>query len=70
MKFTQEQIQKAAGCKSVEELIELAKAEGIELAKDEAEKLFEGLQNPEIGLDDVKEIAGGFCMAHGCGSNC
>ena len=26
MKFTQEQIQKAAGCKSVEELIELARA--------------------------------------------
>ena len=38
MKFTEEQLKKAAECKSVEELLELARTEGIELAKEEAEK--------------------------------
>ena len=35
--LTKEQIQKAMACESVEELIELAKSEGIELTKEEAE---------------------------------
>ena len=34
---TKEQIQKAMACKTVEELMELAKAEGVELTKEEAE---------------------------------
>ena len=37
--LTREQIQKAMACESVEELIELAKSEGIELTKEEAEAI-------------------------------
>lgn len=70
MNFSQEQINKAAACKSVDELIELAKAEGIELVKDEAEKFFAELQNKEISLDDVKNVAGGACAGDVCGANC
>ena len=34
---TKEQIAKAMSCETIEELMELAKAEGIELTKEEAE---------------------------------
>ena len=37
MQFTEEQIKKAAACGSADELLELAKAEGFELTKEEAE---------------------------------
>ena len=36
-KITKEMLVKASKCKSVEELISLAKAEGFEITKDEAE---------------------------------
>ena len=35
--LTKEQMEKAMGCKTVEELMAVAKAEGYELTKDEAE---------------------------------
>ena len=35
--LTKEQIEKAMECKTADELLELAKAEGIEMTKDEAE---------------------------------
>lgn len=65
MKFTKEQIAKASKCKSVEELIALAKTEGIELAKEEAEKYFAQLQNRELNLNDVADVAGG-CFTNVC----
>lgn len=70
MTFSKEQIEKAAACKSVEELIALAKESGIELALDEAEKYFSELRNTEIDLDDVKNIAGGACAGNACGAAC
>lgn len=70
MKFTEEQLKKAAECKSVEELLELARTEGIELAKEEAEKFFASLKDEEINLDDVKKVAGGLCAGEVCGANC
>ncbi len=68
MKFTKEQIEKAAACKSVEELLELAKAEGIALAKEEAEKYFAQLSGSALTLDDINEVAGGG-MSNVCASN-
>ena len=56
MKFNNEQIKKAMACKSVDELIALAKAEGIELAKDEAEKYFEALKNQDLKLSIINEV--------------
>ncbi len=68
MKFTKEQIQKAAACKSVEELLELAKAEGIALAKEEAEKYFAQLSGTALKLDDIKAVSGG-CLTNLCGAD-
>jgi hypothetical protein len=70
MKFTNEQIKKAAACKSVDELIALAKAEGIELAKEEAQKFFDTLKGGDIKLDDLEAVTGGICQGEVCGANC
>ena len=68
MKFTKEQIQKAATCKSVEELIAQAKAEGIELTKEDAEKYFAQLNGNRLNLDEIDKVAGG-CTGNICGAN-
>ena len=37
IELTKEQVTKAMACKTVEELMELAKSEGVELTKEEAD---------------------------------
>ena len=46
--LTKEQIQKAMACESVEELMELAKAEGVELTKEEAEAYMAEMEDVEL----------------------
>ena len=57
--LTKEQIQKAMACETVEELMELAKAEGVELTKEEAESYMEELSDFELDGEALKNIAGG-----------
>ena len=57
--LTKEQIQKAMGCKTVDELIAAAKAEGLELTKDEAEAYMAELADEEIDLEMLNNVAGG-----------
>ncbi|SEF58604.1 natural product precursor [Butyrivibrio sp. Su6] len=66
MNFTKEQIEKAAKCKSVDELLELAKAEGVDLSKEDAEKYFAQLSSGELSVDDMTDIAGGACCGNAC----
>ena len=55
-----ELLEKLQTAKSVEELVEMAKAEGKELPADEAEKMFAELNAEGELLDDLSEnIAGG-----------
>ena len=54
-----EQFQKAMACESVEELMELAKAEGIELTKEEAEAYMAELDDFELDEETMKAVAGG-----------
>ncbi len=80
MKFTAEQITKAAECTSAQELQALAKSEGIELTDAEAETYFlalkesantlDGIANGEE-LDDeaLEKVAGGKCDEF-CDRNC
>ena len=49
--LTKEQIEKAMGCETAEELMAVAKAEGIELTKEEAEAYLAELSDFE--LDDA-----------------
>ena len=59
MKFTAEQIERAAACKSAEELQSVAKAEGIELTDEEAEAYFAGLNDVHVSDDELDVVAGG-----------
>ena len=65
--LSREQIEKAMACETVEELMALAKAEGIELTKEEAEAYFDELSECELKDGDLKHIAGGNCPTKGSG---
>ena len=58
--LTKEQIAKAMSCKTAEELMELAKAEGIELTKEEAEAYMAELEDFELDEATLKNVAGGL----------
>ena len=62
MKLTQEMMEKARAAKTAEELLEIAKANGVEMTEDEAKTYFAQL-NPKSGeLDDdmLDGVAGGI----------
>ena len=67
--LTKEQIQKAMACETAEELMALAKAEGIELTKEEAESYLAELEDFELDGDMLKRVAGGGGYADLCWSN-
>ena len=58
--LTKEQIQKAMACKTAEELMALAKAEGIELTKEEAETYMAEMEDIELDEETLAKVAGGM----------
>ena len=58
-KITNDMLEKAAKCKTADELIALAKRAGIEITKAEAEAYLDELQNVELKDGELKHIAGG-----------
>ena len=55
-------IQKVNSAKTAEELLELAKAENIELTEEKAKKLFAGLRTEgEISDTELENVSGGGC---------
>ena len=67
--LTKEQIAKAMACETAEELMELAKAEGIELTKEEAEAYMAELEDFELDEATMKNVAGGLIgmQSQSCG---
>ena len=61
--LTREQVEKAMSCKTAEELMALAKAEGIELTKEEAESYLAELEDFELDEATMKNVAGGGLSA-------
>lgn len=66
---TKEQIQKAMACETAEELMALAKAEGVELTKEEAEAYMAEMEDVELDSDALKQVAGGLCYSAGLGAD-
>ena len=64
--ITKEQILKAMKCKTAEELMALAKAEGIAITKDEAEAYMVELSDVELDDETLKKTAGGLCYMEDC----
>ena len=59
--ITKEQIVKAMQCKTVDELMELAEAEGVAITKEEAEAYMAELADVELEGKELKNVAGGDC---------
>ena len=59
--LTKEQVAKAMACKTAEELMALAKAEGFDLTKEEAEAYMAELTDVELDANTLKHVAGGQC---------
>ena len=60
-KITKEMLEKAAKCKTADELIALAKSEGVDLTKNEAVAYLEEFQNVELDEKALDKVAGGGC---------
>ena len=63
--ITKEMLEKAMQCKTAEDLIALAKSEGIEITEAEAEAYLAELSECELQDGDLKYVAGGLCGAVG-----
>ena len=59
--ITNEQIMKAVQCKTADELMALAKAEGVDITKEEAEAYMAELADVELDGEQLKKVAGGEC---------
>ena len=61
--FTTEIIEKAKGAKTAHELLELAKAEGINITFDDAKTYFAQLnpEDAELDEDELEGVSGGGC---------
>ena len=55
-----ELLEKLQAAKSAEELIEMAKAEGVEIPADKVEELFAKLNDGELSDDEAEAVAGGI----------
>ncbi len=62
--LSQELIAKAMQCETAEELVEIAKKEGYELTLEEAEAYLDEMDDFELDSQQLKAVAGGWCMDH------
>ena len=60
MTFTKEQIRKAMECKTADELLELAKSEGVELTREQAEEYIAIMGKRELTEEELEQVAGGL----------
>ena len=63
--LTKEQIEKAMNCETAEELMAVAKAEGVTLTKDEAEAYLAEMTDFELDEATLAKAAGGKCYGDG-----
>ena len=61
--LTMEQINKAMACKNADELLELAKEEGFDLTREEAEAYMDEMSHMELDEEALGEAAGGGCRS-------
>ena len=60
-KITKDMIERERQCNTADELIALAKSEGFELTKEEAEAYLAELDNIELDNIELDKVAGGLC---------
>jgi hypothetical protein len=62
-KITNEMLAKAAKCNSADELVALAKTEGMAITKAEAEAYLAEMDNVELDNAALDKVAGGGCYS-------
>ena len=62
--ITKEQVQKAMACKTADELIAVAKAEGYDITVEEAEAYLAEMADVELDEETLAKAAGGDCYTH------
>ena len=68
--LTKEMLAKAMQCRTTEELIALAKSEGIEVTKEEAEAYLAEMDDMELEEEALKKVAGGYNICENYGKAC
>ena len=68
--LTREQLEKALECETADELIALAKTEGYDITKDEADAYLAELANFELDSKELDKVAGGVCWTVSCDLHC
>ena len=68
--LTKEMIAKAMQCRTVEELMALAKSEGIEVTKEEAEAYLAEIYDIELEEEELEKVAGGYNICENYGKAC
>jgi len=69
--LSEELIAKAMQCETPEQLVELAKSEGVELTKEEAEAYLAEMDDIELDRKQLKAVSGGWCATDcGCDNEC
>ena len=62
--ITKEMLEKAMQCETVDDLLALAKEEGIVITKEEAEAYLDEFSECELSDGDLKHVAGGMKKQH------
>ena len=62
-------LEKALDCETADELIALAKAEGFDITKEEAEAYLDEIEDRELDRKDLDKVAGG-AVEQLCWNNC
>ena len=69
--LSQEVIAKAMQCETPEQLVELAKTEGVDLTLEEAEAYLSEMDDFELDSQQLKAVAGGWCPVDcNCNAEC
>ena len=63
MNFNAEMIEKAKAAKSAEELLEIAKANGVEMTEEEANEYYKQITSCELDDDLLDGVAGVLILA-------
>ena len=59
IKVSKELFKKLTTCKTAQEVVDMCKAESVDLPIEEAEKFIAQLSSEELSLDSIEKIAGG-----------
>ena len=68
--ITKELLAKAMQCRTAEELMALAKSEGMEVTKEEAEAYLAEIYDIELEEEALEKVAGGYNICENYGKAC